>query len=497
MSETLTDLFRGAGGSGQGAAHVPGLELRMAANHWRRAIDTHQANFPAVDHDCADISQVDPRRYPRTTILWASPECTNHSGAKGRMRRTAAPGQDGLFADPMQDPAAVRSRATMWDVPRFAEHHRYRAVVVENVVEAARWELFPAWLYAMDCLGYAHRVVWANSMHFPAQLAPRAPQSRDRMYVVFWRRGQRAPELDLRPSAVCAMCGPVAARQVFKRAERAAWGRYRTQYLYRCPNAVCRFAVVEPDVLPAASVIDWSRVGQRIGDRAEPLADNTLDRIRVGLARYCTGSVARPLLVPDEGRTGKYAAPVEWPMRTQTTRNETALLVPAGGTWNDAAAPVSAPFRARTTTEAEALVVPYYGTGVARPAGQPLGALSTRDRFGVAFIAELRGGGSTARPVGAPLATVTASGNHHGLVQTHPVDTTWSTARPVVEDCTFRMLEPGEIAAAMAFAPGYRVLGSKRDQVRQLGNAVTPPAAEFLLRAVVASLTGDQSGGAA
>jgi len=57
------------------------------------------------------------------------------------------------------------------------------------------------------------------------------------------------------------------------------------------------------------------------------------------------------------------------------------------------------------------------------------------------------------------------------------------------------MLEPREIAAAMAFAPGYRVLGSKRDQVRQLGNAVTPPAAEFLLRAVVASLNGDTNTG--
>jgi len=27
----------------------------------------------------------------------------------------------------------------VWDVPRFAEHHRYRAVIVENVVDAARW----------------------------------------------------------------------------------------------------------------------------------------------------------------------------------------------------------------------------------------------------------------------------------------------------------------------------------------------------------------------
>jgi DNA (cytosine-5)-methyltransferase 1 len=282
----------------------------------------------------------------------------------------------------------------------------------------------------------------------------------------------------------------VAARQVFKRTDRPAWGRYRAQYLYRCPNAVCRFAIVEPDVLAAATVIDWSRVGQRIADRAEPLADNTLDRIRVGLARYCTGPAIRPLLVPDEGRTGKCAAPVDGSMRTQATRNETALLVLAGGTWNDHPAPVSAPFRARTTSEAEALVVPYYGTGVARPAGEPLGTQSTWDRFGVAFIAELRGGGSTARPVAAPLATVTASGNHHGLVQTGRCDAEVSTARPRVEDCSFRMLEPSEIAAAMAFHAGYRVLGSKRDQVRQLGNAVTPPAAEFLLRAVVASLAG-------
>jgi len=174
-------------------------------------------------------------------------------------------------------------------------------------------------------------------------------------------------------------------------------------------------------------------------------------------------------------------------LRTQTTRNETALLVPAGGTWHEHAAPVSAPFRTRTTTEAEALVVPYYGTGVAHPVGEPLPTQSTRDRFGVAFIAELRGGGSKARPVAQPLATVTASGNHHGLVQTRPVDTDASTG-PVVEDCTFRMLEPREIAAAMAFGPSYRVLGSKRDQVRQLGNAVTPPAAEWLLRAVVACL---------
>jgi heme exporter protein D len=35
----------------------------------------------------------------------------------------------------------------------------------------------------------------------------------------------------------------------------------------------------------------------------------------------------------------------------------------------------------------------------------------------------------------------------------------------------------------------YRVHGTRREQVRQLGNAVTPPAAEWLIRAVTESLT--------
>ena len=40
----------------------------------------------------------------------------------------------------------------------------------------------------------------------------------------------------------------------------------------------------------------------------------------------------------------------------------------------------------------------------------------------------------------------------------------------------------------MAFRGDYRIRGTRREQVRQLGNAVTPPAAEWLIRAVVESL---------
>lgn len=544
---TVADLFCGAGGSGLGASVVPGVRLVYAANHWAKAVETHAANFPDTDHAVADISQVDPRRTPRTDILWASPECTNHSVAKGRKRLSNQPD---MFGETLPDEASERSRATMWDVPRFAEHHRYKAVIVENVVDAARWIMFPAWLQAMELLGYRHRIVWLNSMHAPAIAAPRAPQSRDRMYIVFWLAGQREPDLDVRPAAWCFECGmAVAAVQSWKQPDRAQWGRYRAQYVYRCPRVECRFSVVEPYADPAATAIDWSMRGQRIGDRDKPLSLKTMERIAAGLARYArpmtfeargntfvrrgpdgrpvysrawpvdqptatlTTTETRALVVPVEGRDGKVAVSAAVPMRTQSTRSETALVVPSGGTWNEDARPVDEPLRARTTRESDALVVPYYGTGVARPADRELPTMGTVDTAGVAFIAELRGGGSDARDVRQPLATVTASGNHHMLVRhnsskgdggemctpaTEPVRTIttkghqsivgWEHEVPAVEDCTFRMLEPREIQAAMAFRSDYRVLGNRREQVRQLGNGVTPPAAEWLIRAVVASL---------
>ena len=82
----------------------------------------------------------------------------------------------------------------------------------------------------------------------------------------------------LRPAAYCPTCDQtVRAMQVFKKAER--WGRYRAQYNYRCPHTACRNQIVEPGWLPASSAIDWSIAGERIGDRARPLAPKTLARI--------------------------------------------------------------------------------------------------------------------------------------------------------------------------------------------------------------------------
>ncbi|MGD9729523.1 MAG: DNA cytosine methyltransferase, partial [Nitrospiraceae bacterium] len=133
---TATDQFCGAGGSSSGAV-AAGVEVKLALNHWKLAVETHSTNFRDTMHDCTDISASDPRRYPSTDILITSPECTNHSLAKGKARKYQQ--QLDLFGKVTIDPAEERSRATMWDVPRFAEYHEYRIIIVENVVDARYW----------------------------------------------------------------------------------------------------------------------------------------------------------------------------------------------------------------------------------------------------------------------------------------------------------------------------------------------------------------------
>lgn len=497
-----TDLFCGAGGSGVGAA-AAGVELVMAANHSPIAIETHAHNFPRTEHDCADISQVNPRRYRRTRFLWASPECTNHSSARGKAHQS----QLDLFTEP--DLTAERSRATMWDVVRFTEWHRYDVVIVENVVEVANWELWSAWVAAMKAMGYQHHVVSLNSMHAAGEHAPRAPQSRDRVYVVFVRDGIPMPDLAPHPESWCARCELVVGGVQWWKNGRQV-GRYHAQYLYRCPTC---HDVVEPLVLPAAAIIDWDLPGQRVGDRDRPLSPKTMARIEAGLRRYAMV----PQVVPAGGTWNTESHPVTSPLRARTTRETDGLLVPLEGRSGVEALPSWVPLRTQTTRHQTGLVVPYYRNGTAQTTDRPLPTQSTVDRFGLAFLAQLRGGGCLAeggvRGVDEPLATVTASGNHHMLVRhngsrgdggylstpvsepARTITTTghqslvgWQDEPPLVEDCTFRMMAVREIQGAMAFTPTYVIKGNKRQQVNQLGNAVTPPASEWLYRQCQAAL---------
>lgn len=433
MTLTLTDLFCGAGGSSTGAIQVPGISIKLAVNHWERAIETHSANHPDTEHLCADIQVTNPHYLPSTDILWASPSCTNHSKAKGKKRPTNQPD---LFGETIADEAAEKSRATMWNVPEFSEAHNYNIVLIENVVEAMFWLPFRSWLQSMDDLGYYHQLIFLNSMHASWQ-GIGAPQSRDRMYVCFWKKGNPKPDLESmqRPEAWCAECGElVRARQWWKNPAKP-YGKYRSQYLYRCPNSACRNSIVEPIAEAAASIIDWADLGERIGDRDKPLADKTMRRIKMGIEKHWA-----PIHL-EHGGNGYDAADPKHPQYMNPDSYYRA--------WN-----VSEPFKTMHTRESKGialhpLTMAYYGSGV------------------------------NTNKVTEPMSTVTTVERHALLAPGGSID---------VNDVHFRMLTAHEIKRAMAFPANYVITGNRREQVKQAGNAVTPPATRDLVAAAAQSL---------
>lgn len=594
MTLTISDYFCGGGGSSQGFHQVPGVRGVMAANHWDLAIETHNQNFPDMDHDRADIAEIDPRRHPKTDLAWFSPECTNWSIARGKkVDYDGKPVQLTLgeeYEEPLPDEAAIRSRMLMQDVPRFTEVHRYRAVLVENVTDVLMWEHLDEWLLRMDNLGYDHHIQVLNSA-FAAALGPGAPQLRDRVYFVFWRKAYKRPDFAkwCRPLAWCMTCGNVRGVMMTKPGKRRAM-RYNQQYHFVCPSLGCRGAKVHPYALPAASAIDWTISGQRIGDRSKPLQPKTVARIEAGLRRY-----SRPITLEAAGHTferrpGVRSWPIERPLTTLHTSASKAvacppMLVPCGGGQNEAASSAERPMRTRMTRETEGMVCPPFLAPLrsgrartiniddplativadggnhaliepmlvpvegrdgkqARSVGQPFRAQTARAES--ALVIPLRNNGVAKPAAEHPMLTFAANGTHQALLmrnnnstgdQGHlstPLDepmralTTaghqslvrWDhvlfpydgrSLRPLdvpmpaqttvqgdgllgpaiaVEDCTFRMLEVDEIRAGMAFAPGYILLGNKRERVRLLGNAVTPPAARDLVAAVVEAITG-------
>ncbi|GAA2560195.1 DNA cytosine methyltransferase [Streptomyces koyangensis] len=328
----FTDLFCGAGGSSTGLVEA-GYNLRLAANHDPVSIRTHAANHPLAEHLCADINNTDKRRLPRTRVLWGSPICTEIAPAGGR-RRTR--GQVALDLDGESTTAGaetwVRTRATALDIIAATEVHRYDVVMCENVTEfATDWELFDWWLAGMTILGYEYQIVCASSAHLGGPDNAAAPQLRDRLYVVFRRKGIPQPDLEVRPDAVCPECGPVQARQVWRNPRRRRIGKHGIQYDYRCPNRVCGHLILEPTTRPVADIIDWSLPGQRVGDgrpdrrKYTPYAAATRARIATGLQKF--GSEAHVAILRRNGTAVPTTGPV--PAISAQGRHH-ALVVPIG-----------------------------------------------------------------------------------------------------------------------------------------------------------------------
>jgi DNA (cytosine-5)-methyltransferase 1 len=283
---TATVQFSGAGGTSEGARQA-GIHVEAAINHSEIAIASHEANHPNCTHYQQWIEEIDPDDTPDSDFLLTSPCCTNHSDSKGQKHYH----QFDLWGDIVFDPLAEKSRNTMEDVVRFAKAKYnagkpYECIVVENVVEVAKWRKYRSWLASMTTLDipgldapiYEYQTLYWNTQFFGV------PQSRDRVYIMFWLRDLPAPDLEHRPAAFCKCCErEIQAVQSWKTLFK--WGRYCEQYVYVCPY--CARDVV-PFFTPVQSVLNLDDPGDPLFERTSGriLVQKTIHGIRKGIERF-------------------------------------------------------------------------------------------------------------------------------------------------------------------------------------------------------------------
>lgn len=159
---TAIDQFAGLGGFSEGARQA-GINVVWCGNHWQRACDVHKMNH-GIEPACQDLHQVDWCQLPKHDVGFSSPSCTGHTRARGKDR----PGHD-------------RARSTAWAVVSCAEVHREKLWIVENVPEFLKWELYPAWRSAMECLGYSVAPHILDAADFGV------PQNRVRVFIICTR----------------------------------------------------------------------------------------------------------------------------------------------------------------------------------------------------------------------------------------------------------------------------------------------------------------------
>lgn len=492
--ELAIDLFAGGGGASTGIEQALGRPVDIAINHDPEAVALHQANHPQTVHYVSDVFEVDPATVTEgrpVGLLWASPDCTFHSKARGGK----------LFRDRKQ---ANKRRALAGVVIRWAKAMRPRLICLENVEEFQHWgpldasgqpcpkrrgSSFRRWVAQLVNLGYS--VEWRELRACDYG----APTIRKRLFLVARCDGQ--PIVWPTPTHAAPDSLPVRQKKVLP---------WRT----------------------AAECIDWSVPAHSIFGRTRPLAEATCRRIAKGIVRYVI-EAAQPFIVPMTHVGGDRVHSVAEPMRTITSahRGELALAAPTLVEVGYGERPGQAPrapgldkplgtvVGARKHALVAAFLAKHYGGVVGQDLGQSIGTVTTVDHHSLVaatLVVNTTGHGGGA--VQEPLHTVT-TGGHHALV-TAFLDTYYGTdqnpqlraplptatthdrfslvkvhGQPyAIADIGLRMLTPRELYRAQGFPDSYLIdrgadgrTITKTAQVRMCGNSVCPPVA----RAIVAA----------
>ena len=564
----VADWFAGGGGMAEGIQQAIGRHVDVSCNHDDDAISMHRVNHPQARHLVEDVRSVCARlaaQYLPVDLFHMSPDCTHHSQAKGGQPRDRA------------------LRALSWVGLRWAGQVRPRIITLENVKQILQWGP----LIAKRC-ALTGRVLKLDGT--VAAAGERVPVQQQFLVPDPKRAGQTWRRF----VAILRGMGYVVDWRVLCAADYGVpTTRSRLFMVARCDDA----PIVWPEPThhkdpkrgqkrwrAAAECIDFTLPSRSIFDRERPLAEATMRRIAKGMRKYVldcaepfivnnmtnnaprpvsepmapvlTGghkALVSPVLVPVTHGGGDRQHDPREPLRTITTANggefalATATLVQMGYGEREGQEPRALDLQQPLGTVVggggkHGLVTAFlaqandgFNTTPGHDLRRPMSGITTKgsqQQLVTAHLAHLRGN-CDARPLGEPLRTVSAGGEHHGLVEYHlsqtdeagalrcaaflmryhghggqwadlrdpmttvtthdrlALVTVWIKGEPwVIVDICLRMLEPRELYRAQGFPDSYVIdrghdgrRFSKATQIRLCGNAVPPGLGAAVIRA--------------
>jgi DNA (cytosine-5)-methyltransferase 1 len=425
----IIDCFAGGGGASVGIEMALGRQVDIAVNHDPQAIRMHSVNHPDTLHLTEDIFKVDLQKYVgkrHVALMWASPDCTSHSKAKG-----GQPRKKGL-------------RILPWAVYKHAKVLLPDVIIMENVEEIQQWgpldadghpiperqgEDYRKFIAAMIALGYdfdSRELVAADYG---------APTTRKRWYAIFRRDGRTIswPE--------------------------PTYSKTGEQF---------------PKWKECGDYIDWSDLGTSIFERKKPLAEATMKRIANGVKKYIIDN-PHPYIVRDKDAV---AFLIQYHMETRAGDSRGQLLTE----------PVKTIDTSNRYGLVTAFITKYYKSGIGQGCDEPLHTITTSPgHFGLvsAFLVKYYGTGC-GQPLDKPLGTITTK-DRFGLVN---VLIEIDGEKYIIRDIFLRMLNPEELKLMQGFPADYiidRDACGKRypicEQTAKIGNSVSPVMAKMLVEA--------------
>lgn len=422
----IIDAFAGGGGASVGIEMAIGGPVDIAINHDPYAILMHKTNHPDTLHLTEDIFKVDLQKYVKgkhVALMWASPDCTSHSKAKG-----GKPRERGL-------------RILPWAVYEHAKYILPDVIIMENVEEIQQWgplddaghpiperkgEDYKKFITAMKSLGY----VFDSRELIAADYG--APTTRKRWYAIFRRDGKEI----VWPEPTHSKTGTDGKK----------W-------------------------LECGDYIDWTDLGKSIFDRPKPLAEATMRRIANGYVKYVVNN-PHPYMVKNKEAV---AFLIQYHGETKTGDSRGQLL----------AEPIKTIDTSNRYGLVTAFITKFYKSGIGQACDEPLHTITTSPgHFGLisAFLIKYYGTGC-GQELSGPLGTITTK-DRFGLVN---AVTEINGTKYILKDIFLRMLKPEELKLMQGFPTDYIIdydyNGNRypvEKQVARIGNSVVPIMAKKL-----------------